>query len=121
MGNHTPGHNHESLSVCLIGGLDEQGSVDEQGFTQEQWETLAYLIAMARVEWPDIKVVRRYDIQKRKGDIKRQSITPEATQAALEMTAKWPEGLKPISEVIRVRPSRPRIPKDVTRDPNLDP
>jgi hypothetical protein len=118
MGNHTPGHNHESLSVCLIGGLDDTGSIDERSYTAEQWETLAYVIAMTRARWPDIVLVRRQDIQRRKGDVKRQSITLEAIAEAIKKASDYPDA-KPITDVIRVRPARLR--KDVIRDHSLDP
>ena len=76
MGNHTPGHNHESLSVCLVGGIDEKG-VPCENFTNAQFDTAAYLLAMAVKEWPEVTPVSRYLLQRRKGDPETPPITEE--------------------------------------------
>lgn len=36
IGSHTPGHNMDSIGVCLVGGREEDGGEGVDNFTQEQ-------------------------------------------------------------------------------------
>ncbi|CAH0338381.1 N-acetylmuramoyl-L-alanine amidase [Rhizobium sp. CECT 9324] len=36
VGSHTPGHNMDSIGVCLVGGREEDGGEGVDNFTQEQ-------------------------------------------------------------------------------------
>ena len=38
-GAHTKGHNHNSLGICLVGGMSA-GNMPECNFTRAQWEAL---------------------------------------------------------------------------------
>ena len=39
VGAHVKGFNHNSLGICLVGGIDEDGDFDVN-YTPEQWDTL---------------------------------------------------------------------------------
>ena len=39
VGAHAYGHNANSVGVCMVGGIDEDGQPDDN-FTSEQWNTL---------------------------------------------------------------------------------
>ena len=55
IGAHTRGHNHESIGICLIGGVDENERA-ENNFTDAQFETLDELITALHVVWPGAQV-----------------------------------------------------------------
>lgn len=43
-GAHTTGHNANSIGICLVGGVKEDGKTPEANFTPEQWDTLARVV-----------------------------------------------------------------------------
>lgn len=43
-GAHARGHNHYTLAVCMVGGIDDKGK-PEDNFTDAQWGSLAELVA----------------------------------------------------------------------------
>ena len=55
-GAHVRGHNHESVGVCLIGGIDDNG-LPENNFTQEQMLSLEMLVESLGIRYPGAKVV----------------------------------------------------------------
>jgi N-acetylmuramoyl-L-alanine amidase len=56
VGAHVEGHNHHALGVCMAGGSDEDGK-EENNFTDEQWESLAQLLAYLKREfYPHAKI-----------------------------------------------------------------
>lgn len=42
-GAHTRGHNHDSIGVCLVGGIDKDGRA-EPNFTPAQWASLRAVV-----------------------------------------------------------------------------
>ena len=58
-GAHVRGHNHESIGICLVGGMAENGD-PEDNFTPEQWLVLEMLIEVLQVRYPAAQVVGHY-------------------------------------------------------------
>ena len=58
-GAHVRGHNHESIGICLVGGMAENGD-PEDNFTPEQWLVLEMLIEVLQVRYPAARVVGHY-------------------------------------------------------------
>ena len=54
-GAHVKGHNHESIGICLVGGLDMYNQV-EDNFTPLQKRMLKLLIAGHQALFPDVEV-----------------------------------------------------------------
>ena len=44
-GAHVANHNADSIGICLVGGVAEDGRTPEANFTPEQWEALKTLVA----------------------------------------------------------------------------
>ena len=58
-GAHVRGHNHESIGICLVGGIDQHGH-PQDNFTPEQWLVLELLIELLQVRYPAARVVGHY-------------------------------------------------------------
>ncbi|MDR2745683.1 MAG: N-acetylmuramoyl-L-alanine amidase [Desulfovibrio sp.] len=43
-GAHTAGHNKDSVGICLVGGVAEDGKTPEDNFTPAQWATLERVV-----------------------------------------------------------------------------
>ena len=43
-GAHASGHNNDSIGICLVGGVAEDGTSPERNFTGPQWATLARVV-----------------------------------------------------------------------------
>lgn len=56
VGAHCKGMNDKSVSICLVGGLDEHNKA-ENNFTKEQWETLEKLVWQCKLPYADAEVV----------------------------------------------------------------
>lgn len=56
IGAHVRGHNHDSVGICLVGGLS-QGNLPKDNFTQEQMLSLEMLVESLQVRYPSAKVV----------------------------------------------------------------
>ncbi|WP_067521650.1 N-acetylmuramoyl-L-alanine amidase [Endozoicomonas ascidiicola] len=54
-GAHAKGHNHESVGICLVGGLDNNNQ-PEDNFTLLQKRMLKLLIAGHKALYPDVEV-----------------------------------------------------------------
>lgn len=54
-GAHVKGHNHDSLGICLIGGVDEDNN-PENNFTDDQFRTLERLLNGLLLAYPDAEV-----------------------------------------------------------------
>lgn len=65
VGAHASGYNSSSVSVCLIGGLSEDGTSSENNFTEEQWESLESVIDTLTNRYPNAKVIGHNDISKK--------------------------------------------------------
>ncbi len=58
-GAHVKGHNHESVGICLIGGIDENGN-PEDNYTSAQWLMLEMLVETLELRYPQAMVVGHY-------------------------------------------------------------
>lgn len=65
VGAHASGYNSSSVSVCLIGGLSEDGTSSENNFTEEQWESFGAVIDTLTNKYPNAKVIGHNDISKK--------------------------------------------------------
>jgi N-acetyl-anhydromuramyl-L-alanine amidase AmpD len=93
IGSHTPGYNHESIGICLIGGRDESGKHHEDNFTAPQ-RTAVRLIALAFLkQFPEAKVVGHREL----GRYRRTSKCPTLNVHTLRKSLKS-------RDVSRVRP-----------------
>lgn len=62
-GAHVEGHNNDSLGICLVGGVNEQGAA-EKNFTDAQMATLEdTLRLLITYSWRDAQVVGHHDIE----------------------------------------------------------
>lgn len=55
VGAHVQGHNHESLGVCLVGGIDADGE-PEANFTEEQYNALSTLLYQLKTIYPEAEI-----------------------------------------------------------------
>ena len=65
VGSHVAGHNTDTVSFCMAGGLDEEGKgflnrVDL--FTPAQWESAKKLVAVLRAMYPFAQVIGHRDL-----------------------------------------------------------
>lgn len=64
-GAHTRGHNHNTLGICLVGGVDAGGAPDAN-FTLAQYLALYGLVSRLRQDYPTISKIsghRDYDFK----------------------------------------------------------
>lgn len=54
-GVHTRGHNANSIGVCIVGGMNDEGR-PEVNYTSEQWVTLRNLVEFLTLMFPDATV-----------------------------------------------------------------
>lgn len=59
-GAHVKGHNNHSIGVCLVGGLDSQGT-PTSNYTDEQWASLYQVIRAYVLLFPLARVVGHRD------------------------------------------------------------
>lgn len=65
VGAHVEGHNHESIGVCMAGGVDAKNN-PEQNFTDEQYVSLATLLGKLLREFPRAEIVGHRDLNPNK-------------------------------------------------------
>jgi N-acetylmuramoyl-L-alanine amidase len=55
-GAHVTGHNHHTLGICLVGGIDSDGE-PEENFTAEQYQSLEVLLIALVMHYgnPDVR------------------------------------------------------------------
>ncbi len=51
VGSGVKGFNHNSVHICLVGGLDRSGKA-EANYTTEQWQSLQELVSRLKEEYP---------------------------------------------------------------------
>lgn len=57
IGAHVSGHNHNSLGICLVGGVSEKDvQIAENNFTPEQFESLKRLLLELRKKYPKARI-----------------------------------------------------------------
>lgn len=62
VGAHSPGFNHHSIAVALVGGRAKRARKPEANFTPSQYVTLEKLIGRITAKWPDIEVLGYRDL-----------------------------------------------------------
>lgn len=55
VGAHVRGYNRESLGICLVGGIDDQGK-PEDNFTLDQYVALAEILQELHQEFPEAEI-----------------------------------------------------------------
>lgn len=60
MGAHVKGFNHNSLGICLVGGLDSNRKAAPE-YTDEQWASLEKLVKDLHSKYPDAKIMGHRD------------------------------------------------------------
>ena len=60
-GAHVKGHNYESVGVCLVGGLDENGKA-ENNFTKRQFESLEVVLISLASKYPEAEILGHRDL-----------------------------------------------------------
>lgn len=63
VGSHTPAYNHESIGVCLIGGLDDEG-VQRDTFTLDQKLSLGAIFKQFEREFGPLELVGHTELQR---------------------------------------------------------
>lgn len=66
VGAHVEGHNHESIGICLAGGMDAANKVPEDNFTLEQKATLANTLIALKHLFPNAEVIGHRDLNPHK-------------------------------------------------------
>ena len=64
-GAHTSGHNKDSIGICLVGGVTEDGKTPEKNFTPAQWVTLERTVRDLVNRFPGAKVFGHNDFAKK--------------------------------------------------------
>lgn len=77
VGAHVSGHNHNSIGICLVGGVSEKDvNKPESNFTKAQLAALKALIVDVRTRYPNTKVQGHRDF-------------PNVNKACPSFNAKW--------------------------------
>lgn len=64
-GAHAKGYNAISVGICLVGGINEDGS-PENNFTPEQFKTLVRLLRFYRVLFPEAAIIGHHQVNSHK-------------------------------------------------------
>lgn len=62
VGAHAAGHNTDSIGICLIGGVAEDGKTPEDNFTDKQWAALKGLLTDLLAQFPGAEVLGHKDL-----------------------------------------------------------
>jgi len=65
IGAHCRGHNTDSVGICLVGGLSDEGEPAEN-FLGVQYQSLYELLKSFRLIFPDVDIVGHRDLDDRK-------------------------------------------------------
>jgi N-acetylmuramoyl-L-alanine amidase len=68
VGSGVQGHNHDTLHICMVGGLAADGKTAESNFTPEQWQTLNFLVHEVSQAYPTAQVKGHRDFPNVKKD-----------------------------------------------------
>lgn len=60
IGAHVKGYNDQSLGICMVGGIDDEGN-PENNYTDEQWQALKNVITLLKEGYPDAEVLGHRD------------------------------------------------------------
>lgn len=64
IGSHTPGHNLDSIGVCLVGGREKWSDGGVDNFTQDQWQALWRLMDDLRDHYGHLQLLAHTEVQK---------------------------------------------------------
>lgn len=64
IGSHTPGHNMDSIGVCLVGGREEIDGDGVDNFTEAQRTSLLELLHDLRLKYPGVKLKGHTEVQR---------------------------------------------------------
>lgn len=67
IGAHVAGHNHDSIGICLVGGVDKDNDPVDN-FTAAQKESLARLLLVLKNKYPDAVILGHRDFKEVKKD-----------------------------------------------------
>lgn len=62
VGAHVVGHNHNSVGVCMAGGVAADAKTSENNFTEAQWATLLLTLRELHEEFPKAVIVGHRDL-----------------------------------------------------------
>lgn len=65
VGAHASGHNHDSIGICYIGGLDKHGKPKDTR-THEQKKALKHLIWDLKLKYPGVGIYGHRDFERHK-------------------------------------------------------
>jgi len=60
IGSHIKGRNHDSVGVCLVGGVDAKQAF-EANFTPQQMEALKQLLRLLKAKYPNATIQGHHD------------------------------------------------------------
>ena len=60
-GAHAKGHNFNSIGICLVGGIDDNGKADDN-YTLKQYNALIQLISFLKITFPIDDVLGHRDL-----------------------------------------------------------
>jgi N-acetylmuramoyl-L-alanine amidase len=63
IGAHVEGYNHDSIGICMAGGLDHKGN-PENNFTPAQWDSLKALLVEFRKDYSGAQILGHRDFPK---------------------------------------------------------
>lgn len=61
VGSHVQGYNHDSIGICLVGGVDDSGKF-KANFTPAQMQSLRSKLVELKVEYPSVVVRAHHDV-----------------------------------------------------------
>lgn len=64
IGSHTPGHNMDSIGICLVGGRERWTDEGVDNFTKPQWESLYSLVGELRDPVRDLQLYAHTEVQR---------------------------------------------------------
>ena len=62
IGAHVVGHNHNSVGVCMAGGVGLDAKTPEDNFTDAQWTTLLITLRELHADYPRAVIVGHRDL-----------------------------------------------------------
>ena len=83
VGAHVEGFNHNSIGVCLVGGVHEHDLVPENNFTPEQMNCLKTLLGFLKTKYPKAVVQGHRDFPEVKKACPSFEVKPWLTSVGL--------------------------------------
>ena len=66
IGAHVVGYNHNSVGICMAGGMDQDMQKPENNFTDAQWSSLAITLRELHQDYPRAVIVGHRDLDSAK-------------------------------------------------------